>query len=302
MKNIAVGAFFLALVVSPTGLAAHEVANAQGELVAIYANSEPTIDGLASEDIWARAEAVVTHDPLAEADLTIKAVYSDGHIFILASFPDPDESRTHKTQIWVPDQDRYRIGPDREDTFVIKWSMAPGPVDLRVDADQPYKADIWFWKAHRTDPSGYADDKMHVYSPIERPNAKAVISKSGLRFFLERPGDAGASAYQTVVQAEHVDDRLPFYMPQIPQGSRADVRAKGVWRDGVWTIEFARNLITNNPDDIQFDIEKAYRFGVSRYEIAGRKRNPNLDQPWYGAGEITGPLSLTFLRPTVAER
>jgi hypothetical protein len=239
---------------------------------------------------------------LAEANLTIKAVYTDDRIYVLASFPDPDENRTHKTQIWVPDQDRYRTGADREDTFVIKWSMEPGAIDLRVDADQPYKADIWFWKAHRTDPNGYADDKMHVYSALEGPNSKTVISKRGLRFFLDRPGDTGRSAYKTMVQSEHAGDTIPFFESRQPKGSRADVRAKGVWRDGTWTVEFSRKLVTNNPDDIQFNVDQAYQLGVSRYEIAGRKRNPDLDQPWYGAGEITGLLSLQFQRQAAANR
>ena len=99
---------------------------------------------MADEEFWARATALVTRDPLAEVDLTVKAVYAGDSIYILASYPDAEESRAHKTQVWVPDQDRYPIGADREDTFVIKWSMEPGPVDLHVDADKPYKADIWF--------------------------------------------------------------------------------------------------------------------------------------------------------------
>ena len=185
---------------------------------------------------------------------------------------------------------------------MIKWSLEPGSVDLRVDADQSYKADIWFWKAHRTDPTGYADDKMHIYSAIEGPNSKTVISKRGLRFFLDRPGDAGKAAYQTKIHAEYEGEKVPFYSPRSPQGSRADVRAKGVWRDGVWIVEFARNLVTNNSDDVQFDTYQRYRFGVSRYEIAGRQRNPKLEEPWYGAGEITGPLTLSFQRPVVLNR
>ena len=302
MTKTAIAVLLAAIVAAPTGLAAQEYSGASGTLVALQSDKAPTIDGVADEEIWARATALVTHDLLAEMDLTIKAVYAGDSIYFLASYPDADESRSHKTQVWVPDQDRYRIGVDREDTFVIKWSMEPGPVDLRVDADKPYKADIWFWKAHRTDPAGYADDKMHIYSPIEGSNSRTVLSKRGLRFFLDRPGDAGKSAYQTMVKTEHDADEVPFYLSRQPQGSRADVRAKGVWRDGVWTIEFARKLVTNNADDVQFDIEQAYQFGLSRYEIAGRDRNPKLEQPWYGAGEITGSQTLKFSNSVVANR
>ena len=302
MTKTALAVLLAALVVAPGELAAQRNSGVAGELVVLQADTAPTIDGIADEEIWARASALVTHDPLVEANLTVKAVYTGDSIYILASFPDADESRAHKTQLWIPDQDRYRIGPDREDTFVIKWSMEPGPVDLRVDADRPYRADIWFWKANRTDPMGYADDKMHIYSPIESPHSRTIVSKRGLRFFLSRPGDVGKSAYKTMVYPEFEGDNIPFYTSRQLHGSRADVRAKGVWRDGVWTIEFSRKLDTSNSDDIQFDIDQVYRFGVSRYEIAGRKRNPKLEQPWYGAGEITGPLVLKFARPIVANR
>ena len=280
----------LSIAVTPLGLNAEQ----RAELVAVKVASAPTIDGVGDDSVWSRAKAFVTHDPLAKVDLTVKAVYTADSIYVLATFPDSTENRMHKTQVWVPDQDRYRIGVDREDTFVIKWNMEPAPVDLRVDADAPYKADIWFWKAHRTDPSGHADDKMHVYSALQTPGSKTVISKRGVRFYLTRPGDAGKAAYETLVHPTHIGDKAPLYRHVNPQGSRADVHAKGVWRNGMWTVEFARKLVTGNADDIQFDAGRTYQFGVSRFEVAGRKRNPKLEEPYFGAGEITEPATLRF--------
>ena len=264
------------------------------ELVAIKVATAPVIDGNASDDVWSRAKPLVTYDPLAEVKLTIRAVYTDDKIFILATFPDKTENRDHKTQIWVPDQDRYRISTVREDTFVIKWNMEGHPVDLHIDAEEPYKADIWYWKSHRTDHAGYADDKMHVYSSLKAPNSKGLMSKSGVRFYLKRPGDRGKAAYKTAIHGKHAGDRTSLYPQTVPHGSRADVRAKGVWRDGVWTVEFARKLVTGNEDDVQFDIGRTHTLGVSRYEIAGRRKNTKLQEPYFGAGEITEPLALRF--------
>lgn len=293
---------FVALVGAPAGLAVAQTPEAPAELVAIEVEGAPVVDGVAEGEIWSQALALVTHDPLAEVDLTVKAVFSGDMVYVLARFPDDEEDREHKTQEWVADQHRYRVGAIREDTFVIKWSMEAGPIDLSISADRPYRADIWYWKANRTDPSGYADDKMHVYSPIEGKSSKMLISKSGLRFFLERPGDTGVSAYKTLVYTEFGGDALPFYAPRTPQGSRADVRAKGVWRDGMWTVEFARKLATKHSDDVQFNPDQVYQLGVSRYEIAGRMRNAAIAQPWFGAGEITGPLTLRFQRSVLANR
>ena len=112
MTKTAMAVLLAAVVAAPTGLAAQQNSSAPGTLVALQSDQAPTIDGVADEEIWARAAALISHDPLAEADLTVKAVYSGDTIYFLATYPDADESRSHKTQVWVPDQERYRIGLD----------------------------------------------------------------------------------------------------------------------------------------------------------------------------------------------
>jgi hypothetical protein len=275
-------------------LATQSRAEGQAELISVKVENAPTIDGKANDAAWSSAKPVVTFDNLAKIKLTLRSVYTADRVYFLVSFPDSTENRHHKTQNWLPGQSRYRIGNIREDTFVFKWSMEAGLVDMHIDAKAPYKADIWYWKSHRTDHAGYADDKMHVYSSLRTPNSKSLISKNGSRFYLTRPGDSGHAAYMTLIHGAHIGDSAPLYKLVTPQGSRADVRAKGVWRDGVWTVEFARKLVTGNADDVQFNTRQAYAFGVSRYEIAGRKMNPKLQQPWFGAGEIGEILSLRF--------
>jgi len=284
----------MALAMAPSGLNAKQKNAAPADVRAVQTNASINVDGVADETAWAKAKPFVTYDPQAKVNLTIKVLYTKDSIYVLAHFPDKTESRTHKTQTWDETQKRYRIGFDREDSFVLKWSMEPRAVDLRVDADEPYKADIWFWKAHRTDRAGYADDKMHIYSSVKTPNSKQVASKQGLRFYLSRPGDAGRSAYKTVLHPKKKGEREALFASRKPEGSRADVRAKGVWRDGHWTIEFARKLKTGHRDDVQFDAKTPVSFGVAKYEIAGRPYNPKLDQPYFGAGEITQLLRLTF--------
>ncbi len=283
-------AIFLAVSSAPVGAAD----GTPRGLSAVKISDPPKIDGLANDGAWTRAKPLSTLYPLARATLEIRAVYTDTHVYFLAQFPDGNENRNHKTLVWIPEQELYRIGVDREDTFIVKWSMEPVPHDLRVDSDTPYKADIWYWKSHRTDHAGYADDKMHVYSTVKMPKARRVLSKNGTRFYLIRPGDNGEAAYHTVIRSSHVGNRAPLFTFGQPSGSRADVRAKGKWENGKWTVEFARKLNTGHSDDVQFDTRNRYHFGVSRYEIAARKRNPKLQEPWFGAGEITELLSLSF--------
>ena len=76
-------------------------------------------------------------------------------IFFLVVFPDPDESRRHKPWVWEKELKMYEMGPDREDVFIFKWNMDSEQKDLSVYADKSYTADIWFWKACRTDSTGF---------------------------------------------------------------------------------------------------------------------------------------------------
>jgi len=65
------------------------------------------------------------------------------------------------------------------------------------------------------------------------------------------------------------------YVLEIPDGSRADVRAAGRYEpgNGVWTVEFMRPPITTGPDDdtrdAQFDTANFYNFTVAIWDHGG---------------------------------
>ena len=267
---------------------------ADQELISVKADHAPVIDGRADDPVWSRAPAVTTIDAVAKIPLTLKSVHTDAEIFLLVTYPDATENREHKTMLWDPATEMYRTGPKREDVFVVKWNMEPFAADLTLSAEKPYRADIWFWKAYRTDHAGYADDKMQIYSVSLLARAQKLFARTGQAFYLVRPGDDGEAAYRPRVHHKYEGDSAPRYIQAQPSGSRADVRAKGIWQPETWTVEFSRRLDTTHSDDIQFDRSLAYRFGVSRYEIAGREPDPSLEQPHYGSGEIGEHLTLIF--------
>jgi hypothetical protein len=64
-------------------------------------------------------------------------------------------------------------------------------------------------------------------------------------------------------------ERVPQYLPGTPTGSAADVRAKGAWADGWWTLELERKLVTGHPDDTPFDPKKVYKTAVSAHDRTG---------------------------------
>ncbi len=286
---------FMSLLMGFVVLAGSTVCFANQTIVAGKVVRPPVIDGIGSDSPWAQAREYTIYDSVEKINMTVKAVYTDSEIFFLVSYPDPDQSNTHKSWLWDKTTKMYKPGPDREDTFVFKWNMELHNVDLSLKADNDYMADIWFWKACRTNPVGYADDKYHRYSASKMEKSTKVTSKSGRTMYLVRKGDGGTSAYKRNLHVDYKGDRVPAYGNRTPTGSRGDIRAKGMWSGGRWTIEFSRALNTGNGDDIQLDPSKTYLFGVSRHEIAGRKPGPGANQSLlYGAGDVGEPLTLRF--------
>lgn len=266
----------------------------ESKLISIKVDHEPVIDGSGQDLMWTHAQELITHDNIANLDIAIKSVYTNEKLFFLVRFPDPDESRIHKPWIWHQQEEIYELGPEREDCLIFKWAMDPEISDLSLQADKPYTADVWFWKANRTDPTGYADDKIHRVSTTKMPKSMELRSKSGNPMFLRRKGDKGKSAYKSKLYVDFSGVKIPQYEHQNPTESRADVKAKGIWSNNEWCIEFSRSLKTDQADDVQFDLSQRYFLGVSRYEIAGLKPNPKLSQPLYGAGDISDMISLIF--------
>lgn len=266
-------------------------------LMSLKVTTAPVIDGNGQDPVWRQAKEIITHDNVANLNISIKSIHTNENIFFLVRFDDPDESILHKPWHWNKGDEIYDIGPEREDGFVFKWAMDNTVSDLSLHADQPYIADIWFWKANRTNPAGYADDKIQRLSLTKMPKSMQLKSKTGTPMFLRRQGDRGRSAYQSKLFVDYAGDTIPQFTQQNPSGSRADVQAKGVWANNEWTIEFSRSLTTDNDDDLQFDLSQTYLFGVSRYEVAGRKPDPKLSQPLYGSGDVTDNLFLIFSKP-----
>lgn len=281
-----------AILLPVQGAAAEDAGGAV--LTSVRAASPPLLDGSDIDTQWEAAPPLVTGDRFAEIDITLRSIFTDEEIFFLVTFPDESENREHKTLIWDDGRKVYITGPKREDTFVFKWSMEPFPVDLSLGGDAPYKADIWYWKSYRTNHAGYADDKYQIYSPLEMKKSRKLISKNGSFFYLFRSGDEGEAAYRVLVIDDYRGPTADKYEYATPTGSRADIRARGTWSNGRWTVEFGRRLQTGHPDDIFFDTDFNYQFVVSRYEIAGRKKDPSLEEPLFGSGDGGETITLTF--------
>ncbi|SEQ89702.1 Ethylbenzene dehydrogenase [Amphritea atlantica] len=152
--------------------------------------------------------------------------------------------------------------------------------------------DIWHWKSVRMNPLGLIDDQY-----IDSVNDPAVngewgrhgdsktgggyvdnvnAEKTGPAFMNRTQGNVDGYTITPSQKTPFVDtfregDRIPGIMSEPFTGSRGDIWAKGDWRDGRWTIEIKRALVTTGENagvqDVQFsDLSKAYSFGVSVFD------------------------------------
>jgi Ethylbenzene dehydrogenase len=152
--------------------------------------------------------------------------------------------------------------------------------------------DMWHWKSVRTGTLGMMDDQFvdHTNDPKQNKNwGRKGDDKLGGGYKNNHNGSKSGPAYMNSPASE--EDKywiLPRTKTQfvdtfktgdivpgieiVPfKGSRADISAKSTWKNGQWTLEIKRALITTgeNADiqDIQFsDLRKAYYFGLAVFD------------------------------------
>ncbi len=272
------------------------VAAAELEIPSVKVEQAPEIDGAGMDPAWKAVKPVAIDDSASGDKILLRSVYTDNQVFFLVQYPDSAENFLHKPWVWNAAEKKYESGPHREDTFVFKWSMMDHDVDLSNFSDDDYRADIWYWKANRTNPAGYADDKTQILGSKPIKKSTELTSVSGKTRHLGRYSDAGKPPYQELKTiTEYQGDLVNRYPAATPEGSRADVHAKGVWNGGFRTVEYARALQTGHDDDLQFDPAsgKSYLFGVSIFSLYGRPHIENSPN-YYGRGRVSEPLRLKF--------
>lgn len=265
------------------------------DIASLAVKEAPVLDGLGQDRAWELARPYTVRDARLDVPITIKSVHTEDSVFFLVSYPDATEDLWHKPWVWDKGLTIYTLGPQREDTFVFRWNMELKEVDLSDFSDDNFTADLWYWKANRSNPAGHADDKYDVLSSLKAKKSGDIISKTGKNRYLLRESDQGKECYEQQVPVDFQGDMVNQFKAVTPDGSRADVKAKGAWKDGVWLIEFARKLQTGHGDDVSFDRTAGgrYLFGVSIKSLYGEPIDDS--QPnFYGQGRISEPLYLIF--------
>jgi hypothetical protein len=152
--------------------------------------------------------------------------------------------------------------------------------------------DMWHWKSVRTGPLGMFDDQF--VDDTADPKANKNWGRKGdtklgggykNNFNADKTGPAFMNApyseqdkYWVLpnTKSEFVDtfktgDIVPGIVISPFTGSRGDIKAQTSWKDGQWTLEIKRALITTGDkveiQDVQFsNLGKTYYFGVSVFD------------------------------------
>lgn len=238
----------------------------------------PVLDGSDAE--WGKIEAVKI--PLSHINpkmkvrvdsVMLRGAVSGDRIYFIAQWKDEAANdKTHKPFVW--DEGKKKYGQDKkalEDRFAMQFEIS-GDYTTNWLSGNSFVADMWHWKAFRSNTIGLAHDKKTVISTKKIRKSFRGNTADGKKVYISRPGDAGDKLYKTMRYREKENNVMPKYkLNPGAKGSVADVKANGVWKNGMWTLELSRKLNTGNDDDVEFILGKTLKGGIAVFNNSGNR-------------------------------
>ncbi len=163
------------------------------------------------------------------------------------------------------------------------------PYGNKYTANPGEMADIWHWKAVRNMAAETIDDQYVDSTRYDKDKAPGAGRKNdpGTGSYSDNINAAKTAPNYTsadqpappywIVDAEKqpfkdtykANDEIAAIIVKPPTGDRADIKAKAVYADGKWTMEYGRKLTTGSQYDVQFsDMMKEYSFGTAIFDNA----------------------------------
>lgn len=218
---------------------------------------EPTMDGNGKD--WDSISAtnvalksLGSDSAISTKDVSVKGGTHGHRVYFFLEWKDATENNSHKPWVWNDQEKKYVLGTDREDRLAIQFSMDEN-YSTNWASGKEFSADTWHWKAYRSNPLGLAHDKSFLVSRNKLMRAYRIDLPNGEQVYISRPSDSGDKLYKTKRYRSYKKQIMPKYIPvESPKGSVADIKATGVWKDGVWRLELSRKLETGNADDVAF--------------------------------------------------
>ena len=199
-----------------------------------------------------------------------------------------------------PDEVEEVLGEGRSDVRKFLPGTREDPMDWRTVLDDDeiaelresgYFLDLWHWRAHRSNPIGWADDQLVLDYRLgddgQSPYSTNWDDETEQPQFMFDPDETGQHAmeWDRVLNLEYTQDDfyylsedfavdfdpdhdwqegdvIPRRLLREPEGSRGVIFAQGIAQDGGWELELQRALDTGYPEDDKILEE----FG--RYDVA----------------------------------
>lgn len=205
--------------------------------------------------------------------VSIKGAIYSGDVYFFIEWQDSSYNIVHKPWIWNKDKNKYIRGVQQEDRLAMQFEIE-GNYSTNWMAGNYFKADMWHWKASRSNPLGLMHDKSTVISRSKLLRSYKATASDGNPIYILRPSDAGTKLYKTKRYGQYEKDIMPKYiLEKLPSGSVADVKAIGVWNNGVWRLEIKRKLNTGNSDDVVFIKGHATKGGIAIFNHSENDRH-----------------------------
>ncbi|GEM_PF-373751 len=248
--------------------------NEAGVLRAAWVSRLPAVDGDPSDPTWARAQELEVDVTPSGRGLRVRAVHDGKRIVLLVRWEDPTRDALYRPWVWDPARNAYHQNEQADDGLAVAIYRDPQIQDPCMLQGRDLEADMWVWRAFWADLSGYASDGRLQISRTRMPRSNPYPSRDGSgQLWIREEPDVGAYPWSFFVPVEFQGSVVPSYKPSRAAGSRADVTAKGVWAEGVWSVEMSRRLRTGNEDDVELVPGKAYPLAFAVYDRSEKDRH-----------------------------
>jgi hypothetical protein len=207
--------------------------------------------------------------------------------------PSPAEVQANALYAAIKRNDVRKYLPSTRSDADASWDKGVGLEQLEKIKAAGGFLDLIQWRAHRSNPVGMADDgyvlewrnfdaganpfASNMDAKTKQPRYMFDQQKVGRKAFSEADLPKSGGVLLREQNAVPFDpgiswkagDVLPQYYvsEKNASGSAGDNKyARGVWKDGTWTVVWARPLNLTNPDDKALRTGKAYSFGFAVHD------------------------------------
>ena len=267
------------------------------------------LDGVDDESAWAAAPEVAVPLAFGSVEYAqLKALYTDNDIIIRVRWVDGTEDRLHRPWVWDEQSGSYQEGPQVEDSLMFSFEAGCEWFPSFL-AGYDFDFDAWRWLAGRTDPLGQVLDlsgsmknaqlsfnqqytprydqddwnlritdtqEGHLLWPLEKLDHQYLLVPvlDTVYYHANLDGSRGQEFARQLQPP--TGDMLstapiaPQYEPLQLEGNAAEVRGKGHWENGFWTVELRRPLITEGGGSYDIQMTRLTQFSVQVYDRAER--------------------------------